>query len=912
MFSNEVLLGSEFDPIGFLKHTLHLPDISTTTDQLTICMREVDDKIKAAVGAHFDEMLHEVDVSQRVAKDAVKLHSSVSTLSSSCARLSHTIEDSYTVIESSIHEMTNTNAALETLRAVQRIVAAVEKLPSADGDMNDISRCARRLADVDELISQHHDLVSGIHVIDAALSTITTVSSHCRQRAQEAVKQGLLSGRHSDVIVALQALSMIGSLGRVVIGYVGETKRETLKSVVKLDAQSIATTMAEQVDVTKAKEVLFVRMEQALKEIASRCQVLFTLHSLLEKQQKDSDAIRNTGGGTFGAAITTVAAGGDAGDLSSSEALHGAFADFSNALTTQLIEKFVRLRKKANISGVLILEYPRLYKCLASFASQAGGVLDMGATDTRSFLEKILLDLEKEYIGAVSEQHLDRIHKLISTMNDIMPPVGGEHAAVAASHQPHLSAQRLDCRSLIKVLTADLTAHRQEPHLAFILVRVATSTLKSVHDKLNEALAKVPGSYSPTLTAGQIFHTNLANCAAHLHNELISVVALIPVAAGGGGVVSPSSAGGGSIAAGALSIASRAVTYRVPTAPQMSSTLLHLRRAVEAFGAFHRRVVNAEVVEGGSIHAWSVAKRLLISCVDASIDFPSLPLGTNDKASGQKLPALVADAVEDLGEAVKVIVSRLSLYHRVGGFLDDARRGITSLVLWKGVLWVLLQPGLHGNPGAQFALSRLQDDLGPVWPAERAPQNLRRVYAQLLGLLAQFGSLGSEEASVSTRTYIYSNLISPNNNAFLRLSTNDFRASSPGAASAVKIVYLLAALHHLVAILPLGSGEGSEDDPKMGSTNPPMGQSAIALHTAMSLPVDQLVEVLASWVCTGKSVKDTFKSKLKGATNDVLKSVQATGTIPGDMLTDIKVMIGECVIDIDSAAAAALDGPERD
>ena len=177
MFSNDVLQGSDFDPIAFLKHTLHLPNIDTATNQLTNCVNEVDEKIKASVGTYFDEMLHQVDVCQKAAKDTVKVHASVSSLSSSCSRLSHTIEGSYDAIEASMHEVRNTGVALETLKAVHRIVAAVQKLPTGNDD-TDISRCARRLRDVDDLLSKHHDQVSGIHVIDAALSTITSVSTN--------------------------------------------------------------------------------------------------------------------------------------------------------------------------------------------------------------------------------------------------------------------------------------------------------------------------------------------------------------------------------------------------------------------------------------------------------------------------------------------------------------------------------------------------------------------------------------------------------------------------------------------------------------------------------------------------------------------------------------------------------------
>eukprot|EP00658_Telonema_sp_P-2_P012715 TRINITY_DN14839_c0_g1_i1.p1 TRINITY_DN14839_c0_g1~~TRINITY_DN14839_c0_g1_i1.p1 ORF type:complete len:152 (+),score=48.76 TRINITY_DN14839_c0_g1_i1:321-776(+) len=138
--------------------------------------------------------------------------------------------------------------------------------------------------------------------------------------------------------------------------------------------------------------------------------------------------------------------------------------------------------------------------------------------------------------------------------------------------------------------------------------------------------------------------------------------------------------------------------------------------------------------------------------------------------------------------------------------------------------------------------------------------------------------------------------------------------AAPGATSALKAVYLIAALHHLMAISPSedvaannssynnnGGDDGGDVAKMLDSTNPL--PSSMPLHTAMSMSADQVVEVVTSWVGTGRGVKDKFKLKMRAGIGAVIKHVQQSGSIPTELLTDVKVLLGDCVIDIDSTTS---------
>lgn len=515
MFSDDALLDAEFDPVAFLKHTLHLPNVEAEHAKLQRCTDMIDSDIRSAVADNYDEMLQQVDATTKVVKETERLRSNVTTLSSALVRLHHTIEAPFEAIQTSGTELRNATNALDTLRAVQKLLAAVSKLPETNAKDMDIHRAARKLKDIDELLAVEN--LSGIHVVDKALAEVTALSAAVRSRAQEMLRGGLVAGKQTDISTALHALTTLGVATRVVSNYLAEAKRETLKALMVLDPQPIAAEMAEQSDINKGKELIFTHLERVLSEVSSRCSLVLVLMRTVQKQNAPTSTSELTNSSS------------SANDDSSA-----AFTDYSVAISSHLVERLTKLGKKGVVNGVLATEYPRYFRIILKFAEGLEPLLVAGgAASTQTWVAKAVEDVEKLFESHVAEKQRDKLQQIITKLNGLFPRQGTDSTVVDLSvdvARPTVppQANMIDTRPLIKVIGADLAVGRQDAKLSAFYINTTTNTLAQLLERLNEGHTRVPLTFSPSaqLTVGQLFHISLCNLATSVHSEVSSIVSL--------------------------------------------------------------------------------------------------------------------------------------------------------------------------------------------------------------------------------------------------------------------------------------------------------------------------------------------------------------------------------------------------
>eukprot|EP00758_Cryptobia_borreli_P014760 Tbor_TRINITY_DN5955_c1_g1::TRINITY_DN5955_c1_g1_i1::g.18300::m.18300/K20292/COG5; conserved oligomeric Golgi complex subunit 5 len=709
MFSDDVLMSRDFNPIAFLNHTMHLPNLDQEYARLQRCSDEIDNRIHSAVAEHSEALLDQVHTTTKIVNNTERLQSHLSALSSSCTRLHHTIEIPYDLIQKTGIELRHTTAVLDTTRTIQKLLSAVSKLPTP---VTDLHRAAKKLKEVDELLQC--DNLTGIYVVDRALADVSAVSASVRARSQELLLSGLTSGCQTDILIALQCLASLGSITTVVTNLMTVRKRDTLKVIMKLDAQTIASEMAEQTDVTIAKECLFSKLESTFRDITSRSQLIMLLLRCLSHKNSSMGATLE---GPFSHHNS------DPDRVTLLDIIQGGselFSDYSTSISSQLLEKISKLNKKNNIRGVLITEYPRLYRCVCAFVEGCGDVLDQGQVPKHQFLSRALEDCKRHFETHLLEQQRDKLHNIVTKMNTIVPKSGEEnkpanvnfssshhdrdHRKSKDSSQDYSSytfttystppqATPIDTRPILKIINYSLSAGQQDPHLTLIYLETTLSTLTMLLSKMQEGVSRVQISFSNNtigtsqshnivLTVGHLFHIALANVSADIFTELSGTVSLMPV----------------------LDL------------PAVSEAYIRLKNIITSFSSFHSKVMASFAVNGMK-EIWSLVNPYLL-----------LPFGGDDSSSILEKEAVAADGIESL---CKMIMTRhLCCFSKAGTKAEETKkRMISSLLLKTVALWccspqlVQASKALPSTPEHDAVNRRLRSlftILSPLHSLERA------------------------------------------------------------------------------------------------------------------------------------------------------------------------------------------------
>ncbi|CCW60325.1 unnamed protein product [Phytomonas sp. EM1] len=405
MYTNEQLLSANFDSDAYLKHTLHVSNISAEQARLTVCLNEVKDNIHSILSEHSEGMINQLKATYKVQHDVTIARQSTDSIVKATSRLKLMIEDPYLAIRDKIQELDTTKNALDALRQVQRFLSLSARLQEHKFATDaDLIRTARILSEMENL--SMHSVVRGIDIVEPCISLMERTSTALRNKIHEllsmpdifssAVGEGYskVSGRNGEVLLfclnkvmmdvgtALQCGFTLGMLSRVVHNFMIEHKREVIKTIVReLDLQSIAGALGGLAtskvnaagvpgDITKEVSdtqggTLMDYIQSVLYVVVQHTQCILVLWQVLLRKQ---DSVTHA---SFIAMLDTPVQ---------------LLMDYWNTVMDKLRERLVALQKQTNMQAILVTCYPRLHMLLESFVCSSESFVEGGVqqSDTSS------------------------------------------------------------------------------------------------------------------------------------------------------------------------------------------------------------------------------------------------------------------------------------------------------------------------------------------------------------------------------------------------------------------------------------------------------------------------------------------------------------------------------------------------
>ena len=518
MISDASLQNAEFDESEYLKRALHLPSVEGEQARLNRCIEHIQSQIRTVIAENTDPLLQQVDSAVDAERNVVLIRGSISSLTSSSRRLKHTIEEPFQQISSKLCEVRHSQQALECLRSVQRFLALVSKLPELL--VSDVARAARSLRDLEDLLANGQ--LSGIHVVDRHLDTVTRCSASIRSKAHELLKSALSTHNQTELAVALQCFFSLGTLARVATNIVAEHKREAVKLLVReLDPQAISNIAT---DGKTLCEITFAKLEASLSDIVHRNAAVTLLWKVITKR-KDP---------TTQELFSTAFEGG-------AQQLVG---DYWSAVSSQLQEKLAKLTKRANIHAMIVAQYQRWYIALKTFCRSSDELFSiLGKSDMGDmWLGEMTKEIEEEFTTLSLEKLREKVQQISSRIGTAMPGSGAENIVMDLQvdlARPVIPAAVLsiDVKSLIKIISQEMSSHRQDQHILTIVMKNAVVSLQQLRQKVSDGVAKLPLPPMPSITgpptAAQVFHLSMANACATLFGDISNIVGVLPAVESG-------------------------------------------------------------------------------------------------------------------------------------------------------------------------------------------------------------------------------------------------------------------------------------------------------------------------------------------------------------------------------------------
>jgi hypothetical protein len=523
MFSDQQLLGSDFDPTAYLRHTLQLPSFENEQQRLTRCIESVDQELQAAIAENAGDLVENVAQLNAAGTTAEAVQGAVLGAQSSLARLRHVIRDPFVQVEAGVAELRNSSAALEMMRAVYRFLSLVNKLQECGGDP---ARSARLLREIEEILAEHD--ISGIEAVDAAMPLVSRTSAAVRSKALDALRSAMAKRNLGELGLAVQCFASLGTLGKVVVDTVAERKREALTVIVK---QISATVLQGDGEAALAK------IDGALQTIAEHATSLAELWKALRRR----DAATQRTFLDFVAASTS----GDPKTL---------LADFWVAVSKHLSDHLQSVTKKGALHAMAITEYTRFHRILSTFSvsmreffaaivgesRDSPAVASFSRGKTEPWLRSTVGDIEERFKQSMRDRHREKLASLTTRVQAAMPTGGADRDTIDIAADPKTgggipsAANTFDAaaRGLVKALHHDLATNRPDDYTLGLTLEIAGRTLSAAAKAMRDAAAKVPigdlPSVAVSVTAGQLFQISLCNAAALLATEVQSAVAMLP------------------------------------------------------------------------------------------------------------------------------------------------------------------------------------------------------------------------------------------------------------------------------------------------------------------------------------------------------------------------------------------------
>jgi hypothetical protein len=503
MISDAVLQNADFDEADYLKRALQLPSVEGEQARLSRCIEHIQNQIRVSIAENTEPLLQQVDSAIESERSVGLIRGSISSLSSSSQRLRHTIEEPFFQISAKLCEVRHAQEALECLRNVQRLLTIVPKLPELL--TSDVARAARSLRDVEELLASGGGQLHGIHVVDRQLDAVTRCSASIRSKAHELLKSSLIAHNQTELAVAIQCFFSLGTLARVASNVAAEHKREAVKVLVReLDPQAISNAAT---DGKQLCDLTFAKLEAVLSDIVHRNSAVLLLWKVMTKR-KDPTTQE-----FFASAFEDGA--------------QHLLTDYWNAVASQLAEKIAKLAKRANIRAMIVAQYQRWFVTLRTFCKSCEELF--GVLGKPELVETLLTDftkdVEEEFATLSLERLRDKVQHIVARIATSTPSGGAENIVLDIQvdlGRPVLPSivTSIDVKSVMKLISQDMTSHRQDQHTLTIVMRNAVVCLQQLKQKMSDAVQKLPLPPLPSVTgpptATQVLHISMANACATL------------------------------------------------------------------------------------------------------------------------------------------------------------------------------------------------------------------------------------------------------------------------------------------------------------------------------------------------------------------------------------------------------------
>ena len=535
MASDSALTSGNFDEGTYLKYALHVSSMETEQQRLGRCIESVEAELAELVSQCHGPLIDDLQNIEKASHLVQGVKSSVTTLQHGAQRLAHTIEAPCAEVEERVKQLANIMKCVEMLRHIQRFLSLVGKL--WDAMEGDVLRAARTLREIEDVLSDCD--LTNITVVESYMDTVKNASTAIRTKAHELLKAAVASNNSVDCGVALQVFYTLDTLPKIISGIVADKRKEAKMSTLReLELASIMEVLAAEKkanDTQRVKELVFSRIEMALKGIVSHANAL----SLLWKSaHRKRDPLTQQ---VFATALYPEDA-----DL---------LKEFWSSVAAQLAEKLKKLTgPKSGVHKLMVGEFPRYHRLLTTFGAAMMDFMrdtqrDLNASDAQlgsltvqdllgDWLNGVLGDVQTDFAAETEKKVRDKLQLAKSRIQSETPQgaaiVTPQNISMAVHKHAALPEQVTTIaeatKPFLKYITQELHANRREYIVLSIWLRIVKDCLKDLHGKMSSALTRINQPEVPTIsnsmTGGAVFHVAIANAASLCSTEIASSLSL--------------------------------------------------------------------------------------------------------------------------------------------------------------------------------------------------------------------------------------------------------------------------------------------------------------------------------------------------------------------------------------------------
>ncbi|CAJ1991874.1 Golgi transport complex subunit 5 [Leishmania donovani] len=404
MFSNEQLIGPDFDEVAYLRYALRAANHSAEHARLESCIAEVKRDIQSALAEHADSLIDQARCTYKTQREVTAVRQSTDSLQKASGRLRIMIEEPYMQLQSRVKELEATQEVIQLLQSTLRFLSLTARLQEqlATTSSVDIVRSSYTLKELEEVLQD--GAIRSLQVVEAQLPAVERHATTIRSKAHELLAMTELTAPPSgnggtgsaaavtpatastsrlalQVSTGLQCAHVLRMLSRTVQSFMTERRREVLRTIMReLDAQAIeehisseydrlsrsslsghSGAMSEQTVTAHAvlqhiQKTLFIAVQH------TRC-VILLWRVLLQRRDTQTQELY----------------------LFSIDSPVQLLVEYWSTITEKLRERLNSLQKRHAIRLALASAYPRYHHLVASFlsrtdvASVAEGPLSTGA-----------------------------------------------------------------------------------------------------------------------------------------------------------------------------------------------------------------------------------------------------------------------------------------------------------------------------------------------------------------------------------------------------------------------------------------------------------------------------------------------------------------------------------------------------